>query len=233
MPPLSAMLTPKGTTLAGYQSAEKDQIPPPMEPPGKLGANKYIRSPLPPFSATTDTLRQFNEDGHTPTRRVIPLPNVPVGTGGTTINNTVVTNNGGGSGGSTQTKLTAQTAVVNVPVLAPGEIFQTTIQMAKSFQLLSLSSTNPVEVRIYGNGLVQAADVVRLTDTAVPFEVVSNILTDVVFDTSPFFWNWQNRIGANADDPQSLNIYVSVINPDPTTGQPATVVTITFLPLES
>lgn len=201
--------------------------------PGKaVPANPWIRCPLPPFNAGPDTLRQFNENGKVPTRRVIPLPQAPTGGTGSVINNTSVTETGGGGSGGT-ISLAARTVVVNAPVLAPGGVFQITVQMAKSFQLLSITASNPVEVRIYGSSTTQASDVARLTDTAVPFEIVSNVITDVVFDTSPFQWNWQNRIGANADNPQSLNVYVSVINPSQSTGSPATIVTIQFLPLES
>lgn len=223
-----------GNHVKGFEPAQSptQQVPP--ETPGKaVPANQYIRCPLPPFNAMADTLRQFNEGGKTPTRRVIPLPiATAVGGSQTIVTNTSVTETGGG-GGSTPATLTAQVVVVNAPVLSPGGVFQTTVQMAKSFQVLSINSTTPIEVRLYGTANAQSADVARVTDTAVPFEIAQNVIIDVVFDTTPFSWNTQNIIGANADSPQSLNIYISVVNPSQTAGQPATVVTIQYLPLES
>jgi hypothetical protein len=104
--------------------------------------------------------------------------------------------------------------------------------MAKSFQLLSLGASSPVEVRMYADPITQSGDAPRATDTAVPFEVVAGIITDVVFDTTPYQWNWQNRIGANAQSPQNASIYVSVINPS-SAGISGATVTITYLALET
>ena len=182
-------------------------------------------------------MRQFNEGGKIPTRRVIPLPVATVVGGGNNITNTsVISQGGGGSGGGSvvvPTKLVSATLTLNIPALTPGGIFLATVTMAKSFQLLQLTSSAPLEIRMYGDAITQGGDVPRATDTAVPFETVPGIITDIVFDTAPFVWSWQNRIGANADPVQNTNIYVTVINPSQIVGSASAILSIQYLPLES
>jgi len=220
----------------GFAAVENSPESVQVNQPGRaLGGNPYIRCPLPPFNATSDTLRQFNEGGKIPTRRVIPLPVSTTSGGGGSVTNTTVISQGGGSGGSTvvQTKLVSATVTLNAPALTPGGIFTATVTMAKSFQLLQLTASAPLEIRMYGDAITQGGDVPRATDTAVPFEIVSGVITDVVFDTAPFIWSWQNRIGANADPVQNTNIYVTVINPSQIVGSASAAISIQYLPLES
>ena len=233
MPPLAERL--KTQSLPGYEAASNPTVAtPPILPGAALPGNKYIRCPLPPFSANSDTLRQYNEGGAVPTRRVIPLPTSVREGSGTQIINTTVTNSSGSgsSSGGTGSSLKATTAFLNVPSLAPQGAFQTTLQMAKSFQLLQVVASAPIEVRLYGNLLAQVIDISRLSDTAPPFEI-TGMITDVIFDTAPYQWYWQNRIAANADNPQGLNIYVTIVNPSPTTGTGLSTLAVTYLPLET
>lgn len=231
MPPLAQTL--RSTSPKGFEAVENKPMSAPVVVPGHtLGGNPYIRCPLPPFNAGPDTLRQFNENGKTPTRRVIPLPESTMNGGGGSVSNTTIIQQGG-SGSSTAPKLISASVAIAVPPLAPGEAFMAFAAAAKSYQLLQLSSTEALEVRLYADAATQGADTPRDTDTAVPYEVVPGVITDVVFDTAPYVWNWQNRIGANADGPQTLNLYISVINPSDLTGTSNAVVTVTFLPLES
>jgi len=234
MPPLKSMIRPGGGTLDGFTAVEnpaKNQMT--MPTMMTSGTNPYIRCPIPPINIDPDTLRQFNQNGKTPTRRVLPLPiSTVVGAGGVT-NNTTAVNQGSDSGGGSSGKLVSASASISVPSLIPGQTFTATVGLAKSFQLLSLNSTQAVEVRLYSSSAAQSADLVRITDAAVPFEVFPGIITDIVFDTAPYVWNWQNRIGANADSPQTTNLYVTVINPSQLTGVPASLIGVTYLPLES
>lgn len=236
MPPLSHMI--RSSSPKGFEAVENKPEAPPVVQPGRAqGGNPYIRCPLPPFNATVDTMRQFNEEGKVPTRRVIPIPVLLSGGGGTTVTKTSVINQGGGGsgGGSTvvPTKLVSATVTLKVPALTPGGIFTATVTMAKSFQLLQLTSSAPLEIRVYGDALTQGSDVPRSTDTAVPFETVPGVITDVVFDTAPFIWSWQNRVGANADSPISTSIYITVINPSQIVGSSAAILSFSYLPLES
>lgn len=235
MPPLNQMI--RSDSPKGFAAVENLPDNAPVNQPGRaVGGNAFIRCPLPPFNATVDTLRQFNESGKTPTRRVLPLPAATSANGGGSVTNTTVINQGGGSsGGSTvvPTKLVSATLTLDVPALTPGGIFTATVTMAKSFQLLQLTSSAPLEVRMYGDAITQGGDVPRATDTAVPFETVPGIITDIVFDTAPFVWSWQNRIGANADPVQNTNIYLTVVNPSQIVGSASAIISVQYLPLES
>lgn len=225
MPSLKELLAVK--SLPGFEPAKT--VPPVG---GTLAVqNPYRRCPLPPFSTTPDTLRQFDESGKIPARRVIPLPNQVAGTGGSVTNITQVTNPASSSGGgSTTLTLVEASVTITVPALAAGQSFSTSVQMSRTFQLILLNSRQACEVRVYGTALAQAADVPRSTDSAPPFETSQNIITDVVFDTSPFQWNFQNRVAGNADNPQTPTIYVTVINPS-AVGVGGNLVTLTYVPL--
>lgn len=236
MPPLSTMT--KTQSLSGFEAAEIQKPTAPLIGDAeRVGLNPYLRCPLPPFSATIDTLRQWNLTGKNPVMRVIPLP-VQQGAGGVSTNITNVSTTASGSGGGTSptptpTVLTPVTAVFNVPFLSPGATYQTTLKMSRSFQPLQLRATQPVEVRFYSNPTTQIIDIARVTDIAVPFDSIEGVLTDIVFTQSPFQWEWENRVGANADTPQTINVYVTVVNPSQTTGVNPSLVTVVYQPLES
>src|ERR1700680_2661460 len=120
MPPLDAML--KTQNLKGFEAVEKPLTLPVAENSG-VGLNPYLRCPLPPFSTTSDTLRQWNFSGKTPVMRVIPLPTQQGAGGGSGTNITKVTTTSSGSGGggsNVPTPLTPVTAFTNVPLLSPG-----------------------------------------------------------------------------------------------------------------
>jgi hypothetical protein len=207
--------------------------PTPKEPGAVRGANPFIRCPLPPFNASSDTLRQFDENGKIPARRVIPLPVATTSGGGKITNKTTVIQQGGGSGSTTQTKLVSTSVTINVPNLSPGQTFMTSVLAAKTFQLQQVTSTIPIEARLYGDAITQGGDIARLTDGPVPYEVVPGLITDIVFDTLPYTWNWQNRIAANADSPQTSSLYVTIVNPSSMIATSAGTVILVFLALGS
>ena len=232
MPPLNQMI--RSSSPPGFAAVENTPETPVNQPGAALGGNPYIRCPLPPFNATSDTLRQFNESGKTPTRRVIPLPpSTASGGGGSVVTNTTVINQGGGGGGASPTTSVITSVTLQVPALTPGQRLQARLTMNPCIQLVSILTTVFGEVRLYSNATVQQADAPRATDTAPPFEVTQGIITDVVFDTTPLQWTWQNRIAVNSDSPRSSNFYVTVINPSLVIGTSAGRVTISYLPLES
>ena len=235
MPPLSTMT--KVTSLPGFEAAENPANTPsiPIAATTPIMANPYRRCPLPPFSATIDTLRQFDESGKIPTRRVIPLPIIQGASGGsnTVIEKATSSSTGSSSSSSTSsTSLISQTVSISFPSLAPSQVTIGQVSMSRAFQLLQLSASQPVEIRLYSNATTRATDSVRLSDTAVPFEVTSGLITDVIFDTTPYVWAWQNRVGANADAVTSSMIYYAVINPSSVSGVSAGTAVVTFLPLE-
>jgi hypothetical protein len=231
MPPLSKAL--RGESPKGYVAQEQlpASVPTPKEPGQVRGANPFIRCPLPPFNATSDTLRQFNEDGKIPARRVIPLPISTVAGGNTAItNNTTVNNSGGGSSGNIPVVVAAKTVTFSPGTILPGDAAVLTVTVAEIVVLMLMGSSDLGEVRIYGDPITQAADVARVTDTAPAFEVTQGLVTDVVFDTSPFQFNWQNRLFVNQDAPQTTNMYITVVNSTGAAINPD--ITITYLQLE-
>lgn len=220
--------------LEGFEESQPLSTPSTPQPRASGGPNPYIRCPIPPLNANSDTLRQFDEGGSIPSRRVIPLPVSVSGGGGTLIQNTTVVAPSAGGGGGTSggtTSLTATSVTMNVPALAPNTTYTTKISMAKAFQLLQVTASQPLELRMYGSSLSQGADISRPTDTSPAFTSVTGLITNVVFDTSPYQWAWQNRVAANADNPQTSDIYVTIISPASAGISPATI-TIMYLPLE-
>jgi hypothetical protein len=231
MPALKQRL--RSETPEGYAAQEQSTpTPPPIQEPGRLlGADVLIRCPLPPFNATVDTLRQFDENGKIPARRVIPLPQLTGMSGSTTIiNNTSVTSQSGGGSGNAPVTVAAKTVTIPVPTLAPGDAATLTVAVTAVAVLMIVGSSDLCEVRLYGDALTQSTDLPRLTDTAPPFEVTQGLTTDVVLDTTPLQYNWQNRLFVNQDAPVTKNMYVTILNP--TLGAVTPTVTITYLPLE-
>ena len=234
MPSLSETL--RASSPFGYSPAPERPSAPasvvlPSKAAGNFGANPSIRCPLPPFNIGPDTLRQFDQsEGVSPKRRVIPLPvQSQIGTGGsTTIINT--SSSSGGGGGSTAA-LTAKTVTYTSPLLPPGASDLQVLTTAKSYQLIGATSTAICEMRLYGSSLAQAADVGRATDAPLPAELLNGLVTDVVFDTAPLLWAWQNRVGVNADVPQDALTFITVFNIDVVPAQ--IQITILYLPLES
>ena len=197
--------------------------------------NRWIRSPLPPINAGPDTLRQFNDgDASVPRRRLLPIPAPILGGGGTTVTNTVVTasSSGGGSAPTTSTGLTTVTLNYVSPFITSGSAATQALNVSsKSYQLISLKANGACEVRIYGSAIAQAADFGRAAYAPLAAELGNNMVTDVVLDTAPYVWNWQNRVGANSDSPQASIAYLTVFN----RGSNPQAVQIAFvvLPLES
>jgi len=227
----------KSTSPAGYAEASPSPPNPAVYRETKgAGLNPYIRCPLPPFNTSADVLRQYDESGKVPTRRVIPLPvQIPTGTGTTkTITNVLVTaaqTASGTSSTSSGTTLAPMTLTVAVPALAPGQIASRAVAAAKSFQLMKVTASAAVEVRLYGSTTAQTIDLARATDQPVAFEVVQNVITCVVFDTPPYSWDFQNRAGKNSDSTPSSTLYVNVANPSPQIGVSSSTVTIIIVPL--
>jgi len=236
MPPLATML--RTQSLPGFEGVEtnKPNAPPAIEGEG-YGLNPYLRCPLPPFSTTIDTIRQWNMTGKLPVMRVIPLPTQQGAGGGATTNIVNVTATPGGSGGTSPvvppTTLTPLTVFLNIPSLAPGGTYKAILKMSESFQPLLVSATVPIEVRLYSNATTQTIDIARQTDASPTFANIEGMIGDVILDTNPNQWAWENRIGAKEDNQQTTNVYVTIVNPSLTTGTNAGRVTIVYQPLES
>ena len=211
--------TLRSNPLPGFtpvQALPQPAVPAPVGLPGESSSftvNRFIRSPLPPINATVDTLRQF-DDGDTgvPRRRVLPLPQV-TSTGGSTVTNTTVTQSVSSGSSTSVTGITAKTLTYVSPLLNVGAAAVQALNVAsKSYQLISVTANGACEIRIYGSAAAQAADFGRVTYAPLAAELGNNMVTDIVFDTSPYVWYWQNRCGSNSDSPQANIAYLTVFN---------------------
>ena len=220
--------------LSAYQPV--DQINPQVGLPTQNlepTLNTVIRCPIPPvYQAMSDNLRQFYQGGQVPQIRLFtqPLQPAPAG-GGNNVAGTVGGGSAGGGGGFLPTQPNAQQASITTGNLNPGQTFVNSFLVADSFQLLNISTNSPARVQLYGTNTAQLGDSYRGLDVPTPAGTVQNIICDVVLDTSPYQWSFQNRTGANADSPQTTTVYVTITNLDSTTD--VITLTLTYVPIES
>lgn len=217
-------LADRGTQNVDMSSYE------PVEPPDSAstggipstnldpGLNSFLRCPLPQvWDSQTDTLRQYYQGHIVPQIRVLtPLP--PQNQSGSVTNIINASSTGGSSGGGTSTTglAIAQTSV-KTTVIAANATYNGSFVLGKAFQLLATSASAPCRIRLYGTAAAQSADAYRGLDNPPPAGTVQNIICDVVLDTFPLIWTFQDRIGANGDSPATSTVYISVTNLDSTT----------------
>lgn len=219
--------------LSGYVASERapqsSAVPSPqtdLEP----NFSPMMRCPMPPLSSNPDNLRQYYLGGKTPQYRLLPLPSQLMSGAATAVAATSVTSTA--SAAAAATSLAAKSASVTTGILPPGGIFTGTISLAKSFQLLQLLANTNCDVRLYGAAATQGFDLLRAPDAPVPPEIVPSMISDVILDSNPLQWSWQNRMGANSDSPQTATIYVTIVNLS-TTDSAAITVTVQYVPLET
>ena len=191
-----------------------------------------MRTAVPGTNADADLINQVGKGGSNPQFRMLPLP--PTTGGAVTVieSGGTSSSSSSGGGGSSTFSLNPVTVTIPVPSIPAMSSIQTSVALSQSFQIISVASNNPCDVRLYGSMAAQIQDASRSVDAPVPAELVQNIILDIVFDTSPYFWNTQNIIGANANSPQSTLLYVTVINGS-NVPQSGTVISIVFVPLET
>lgn len=196
------------------------------------GFSPYMRCPLPPiWQASPDSLRQFYTSGVVPqTRLLTPTLNVASGTSGTTSTSSTTSSSSSSSTTTTATIKAAQ-AALTTPLLQPNTKFTHSIAMSKSFQLLTVTVTGAARVEMYGNTTAQSLDMARGLDVPPPAGTMQNIICDVILDTAPYTWAFQDRVGANNDNPQTANAYLTITNVG--TVATALTVTIVYVPLEN
>ena len=220
-----------GVDLSGYtpvapvQSNLASSISQSSEPT----LNAFLRCPLPPVWQTTpDSLRQFYQGGRVPQTRLFnPQPN-NIG-GGTITVNEFATNSSSSGGGTPVVRIAATQTSIVTPPISPNNTFEGVIKLSRSFQLLNVTSNHACRVQLYGNATEQVADSYRGLDVPPPAGTIQNIICDVVLDTSPYQWGFQDRVGSNADTVPSSNVYITVTNLDVATD--AFTVTILYVPI--
>ena len=103
--------------------------------------------------------------------------------------------------------------------------------MAKAFVLLTVSLSAAARIELYSTLAAQTSDLHRPSTVGPGFGVEQGIITDIVLDTAPYVWQAVNVIGANADTPQTQNVYISVTNLS--AASQTYVVSIQFVPVQS
>jgi hypothetical protein len=221
--------------LKGYEPIEEPMrgigLPPQTE--GQPTINPFLRCPMPPVGVTPDSLRQYYVRGQVPQFRILtPASSVGgSGGGGTTVINASSTVTAAAGITPSAPTVSAVSVSLTTPTLNNNGVFASSIPISKSFQLLKVSANGSCRVQIYGTAVAQSNDSFRGLDVAPLPGTQQDLITDVVLDTSPFQWSWQNRVGSNADSPQNSIIYMTITNIDVS----STVLTVTLLyvPLES
>ena len=210
------------TPSAGQPSTPNSNLQPPR--------SNTMRCPLPILGqATADSLRSFYLQGNVPQVRLLTPESVVINGGTSTTTASASTASSGSSGSGTA--IVALTSSITTPALSQNQQFTGVMAFSRSFQLLSVALTSIARVRIYGTASAQSGDLGRGLDVPPAAGTAQNIICDVVLDTLPLVWSFQDRVGANADNPQTTNIYVTVTNINSTT----TPITVTFqyVPLQT
>jgi hypothetical protein len=219
MPMLSERTNPD---LTGYTPAEmpnQNSRPQAVSPSTDLqpGFSSFMRCPLPPFWSTSpDSLRMFYTGGIVPQNRLFN-PTAPViGATGTTTENVSVSSSGssgsgGSSGGNTPSTSVLQTAIMT-PNLQPNGQFVSSITMSRVFGLVNVSANAACRVQFYGSASAQSSDLYRPLDVAPPAGSTVNLISDVILDTAPYVWQFQDRLGSNQDNPRMPVAYITVTN---------------------
>jgi hypothetical protein len=151
-----------------------------------------------------------------------PPPNN--GASGNSVTTVNVNSSGSSSSSTTINNLAVTQTSFKTPPVAANNKFVSTVNLGKAFQLLSLSASAPCRIQLYGTLTAQSGDSYRGLDVPPPAGSIQNIICDIVLDTSPFQWSFQDRIGANADNPVTSNVYITITNLDITTD----VITVSF-----
>lgn len=221
----------------GYKPVDPSELRPVVTAPSsnqQPGLSPFLRCPLPPvWTSSPDSLRQFYQGGTYPQIRLFNPSNnnlANINVSETSTNTSGGGGGGGGGGGTTpSSSIKALQASITTPSISPNATFVSSIGLSKSFQLLNLSASNACRVQLYGTSLAQSSDSYRGLDVAPPAGSFQNIICDIVLDTSPYQWTFQDRVGANGDSPQKSSIYITVTNL--TSASAAIGFTITYGPI--
>ena len=192
--------------------------------------NPFLRCPLPPVWQTTpDSLRQFFQGFRVPQTRLFN-PQSNTNGGGTVTVNQFANSSSESSGGSSTSVVIAATQVsINTTSISPNSTFTGVLKLSRSFQLLGVTSNYASRIQLYGTALEQLADSYRGLDVPPPAGTIQNIICDVVLDTNPYQWSFQDRVGSNADTTPSSNVYITITNLDAATG--VLTVNILYVPI--
>ena len=239
MPSISDAITAASNLVASGYSPSGQGLhpsPPPVGASLEPGRSHFLRCPLPAlWNSTPDSQRQAYRGAVIPQFRVmLPQQSQAGGSAAGSSGTTAASggSSGGGSGGgSGPTQPTAQSVSTTSGSLNPNQSFVSSVQVAKSFALLGVTTSAPARVQLYGTQAAQTSDAYRGLDVPPPAGTLQGLICDVALDTAPFNWTFQDRVGANCDSPQTPTIYLTLTNIGSASGSIS--VTLLFVPLES
>jgi hypothetical protein len=224
------------SNLAGYvpvTASPQASLPPVqgLEPT----LNTMIRCPLPPiFQSNPDNLRQYYQGGKVPQNRLLSAVTTTISSSGGSGNAEVANVSVSQSGGVVPPPavIVAKQAVITTSVMGPGAQFIGTLpNIGRTYQLLSVTSNTAARVQIYGTSFAQTADLSRALDQPPAAGSTQNIVTDIALDTAPFSWAFQDRVGANGENPQTPASYMTITNLS--AAAVAITVTLNYVPIEN
>jgi hypothetical protein len=214
---------------------------PPSPPPSEAmpePAPLPVRSPLLRFTSpylpgtfpSSDNLTGYHIGGKAPQYRIpIPAQAPAQGSGSTSASTVVVTSSS--SGGVTNNPATSNTASISTPTLSPGAVYTGVITMAKAFVVLTVSVNAAARIELYSTLAAQTSDLARPSTKGPGYGTEQGIIADFVLDTVPVVWQAVGVVGANGDNPQSKNVYISVTNLS--NASQAYIVSIQYVPVQS
>ena len=209
--------------------------PPPAESmptqglmPTRNSMMRFTAPYLPGTFPSTDNLTGYHVGGKNPQYRIpVPAQAPAQGAGSTSTSSVVISS----SSSTTNNPATSQTASISTATISPGTTYTGIITMAKAFVLLTVSLSAAARIELYSTLAAQTSDLHRPSTVGPGFGVEQGIITDIVLDTAPYVWQAVNVIGANADTPQTQNVYISVTNLS--AASQTYVVSIQFVPVQS
>lgn len=215
MPTLSENSQIDTSNMVRELPQQRSQNLPPLPIADPPGPGPFTRSPLPSLvPVSPDSLRQFYNKGIVPQHRAL----APIFGGSVSGNVTNITNISSTSTPSTpgtSSLPNGTTASITTPTINPGDIYETTVQMAEAFTLLNVGVSQATRVRLYSTASAQALDVSRgqVPPTA---GTQHGVIADLWLDTpDKFSWLMSPAAqGGNGDAPETSTIYVTITNID-------------------
>lgn len=232
MPSVQDAINADRSKLTPIDTAQQaEQKPPAALSDSRINSllkSPYARCPLPPSNNSADSLRQWGQGTDVPVFRTsAPPTNANGGGGGTTIINQTGSSS---SGGTTPATLpSSQNASVTTPTLAPGQTWTGTLQMAKSFIVVQVTTSAFARVELYGTKIAQTLDLSRPV-TQGPPNTTRGLILDVALLTAKT-WQVLDCVGSNDDSTRSATIYVTITNLS--TGSGKITASLLFIPEES
>ena len=213
MPTLQDAIDRDRSNLTPVENQPVENKPPADQRVQSLLKSPYARCPLPPSNNSADSLRQWGQGSEVPKFRTQTPPSNTTGSGGTT-NVSEFVSGGGGTPSPTPAPVPTlpkvQSASVTTPALSPNQKWTGTVQMAKGFLMLAVSTNVKSRVELYGTKAGQTLDLARPITSPPPNTTVS-IIMDVVLQ-SALSWAVLDCVGANGNSPQTSTIYITVTN---------------------